>query len=61
MEFQGWAGYYWWKMIPLTGTIKARDGDVSSSGDKSPLYMQQKKKGSEVAVVLSNFLIFCCK
>lgn len=44
MEFQGWAGYYWWKMIPLTGTIKARDGDVSSSGDKSPLYMQQKKK-----------------
>lgn len=46
MEFQGWAGYYWWKMIPLTGIIKTRDGDVSSSGDKSPLYMQQKKKGS---------------
>lgn len=51
-------------MIPLTGIIKARHGDVSSSGDKKSIKKFDtcnEKKGSQVVVVFSNFLIFHCK
>lgn len=47
MQMQEQAGYYQWKMIPLTGIIKARDGDVSSGRDKNLLksfvYATRKK------------------